>query len=108
MSSDIRSILKLEVPVIVLLGERRVRVADVTNWVPGAIVEFPKHSEEELQLLVNNKVIGMGLAVKVGENFGIQLTYIGDIKNRIAALGPHEPGDSDTAPAAAPEFAEQA
>lgn len=87
MPSDVRSILNLEVPVLVLLGERRVRVAEVTSWFPGAIVELPKQSEEELQILVNNKVIGSGVAVKVGENFGVRVTYIGDLKNRIQALG---------------------
>lgn len=96
MPSDVRSILNLEVPVLVLLGERRVRVAEVTSWFPGAIVELPKQSEEELQILVNNKVVGTGVAVKVGENFGVRVTYIGDIKNRIHALGAGE----DPAPTA--------
>ena len=97
MPSDVRSILNLEVPVLVLLGERRVRVAEVTSWFPGAIVELPKQSEEELQILVNNKVVGTGVAVKVGENFGVRVTYIGDLKNRIQALGA---GDTVVAPAA--------
>lgn len=87
MASDVRSILTLEVPVIVLLGERKVRVAEATAWVPGAIVEIPKHAEEELQILVNNKVVGTGVAVKVGENFGLRITYIGDLKDRIQAMG---------------------
>ena len=106
MSSDVRSILNLEVPVIVTLGERRIRVAEVTAWVPGAIVELPKHSEEELQILVNNKVIGTGVAVKVGENFGVRITYIGDLKNRIHALA-----DDASSPAADftdPQLVEQA
>lgn len=90
MPSDLRSILTLEVPLIVLLGERRVRVAEVTSWIPGAIVELPKHSEEELHILVNNKIIGTGVAVKVGENFGVRITYIGDVKHRIQALGSSE------------------
>ena len=87
MASDVRSILSLEVPIIVLLGERSMRVSDVCALAPGAIVELPKAADEELTLLVNNKPVGTGLAVKVGENFGIKITYIGDLKARIAALG---------------------
>ncbi len=87
MPSDLSSILSLEVPVIVVLGERRMKVADVLALVPGAIVELPKGAGEELSLLVNNKQIGTGTAVKVGENFGLRITYIGDVKSRIAALG---------------------
>ncbi len=87
MPSDIRSILSLEVPLIVLLGERPMKTLEVISLIPGAIIEIPKNSEEELTLLVNNRPIGMGVAVKVGENFGIKITYIGDLRERISALG---------------------
>lgn len=87
MPSDVRAILALEVPIIVQLGERNMRVADVCTWTPGSIIEIPKRADEELSLRVNNKTVGTGFAVKVGENFGIRITYIGDIKSRIAALG---------------------
>lgn len=107
MPSDLRSILNLEVPVIVLLGERRIRVSAVTGWVPGAIVELPKQSEEELQILVNNKVVGTGVAVKVGENFGVRITYIGDIKNRIQALGEVETDAGAAAEATDPQLLQQ-
>lgn len=82
-----RAILGLEVPVIVLLGERKMSVREVTALAPGAIIELPKKAEDELTLLVNNMEIGVGQAVKVGENFGIKLSYVGDLKNRIEALG---------------------
>jgi flagellar motor switch protein FliN/FliY len=52
----------------------------------GAIIEFLKSSEEPLQLLVNNKAIGLGEAVKVGENFGLRITQIGDVRQIVAAL----------------------
>ncbi len=87
MASDLRSILALEVPILVLLGERQMRMSDVMALVPGAIIELPKSSEEELELLANNKPVGTGVAVKVGENFGLRITYIGDIQERVRALG---------------------
>ncbi|MBX3403046.1 MAG: FliM/FliN family flagellar motor switch protein [Phycisphaeraceae bacterium] len=87
MASDVRSILSLEVPIIVLLGERQMRTGDVVNLVPGAIIELPKSAEDELSLLVNNKPIGSGHAVKVGENFGLRISFIGDVRQRIHALG---------------------
>lgn len=90
MPSDLKSILALEVPIIVLLGERQLRMTDVVSLMPGAILELPKSAEEELTLMVNNKPVGTGVAVKVGENFGVRITYIGDIRNRIVALGPSE------------------
>jgi flagellar motor switch protein FliN/FliY len=46
-----------------------------------------KSSEEELDLLVKNKTIGKGTAVKVGENFGIRITSIDSPQQRVEALG---------------------
>jgi flagellar motor switch protein FliN/FliY len=86
MPADIEALKKLEVPVIVLLGRRQLPVKDVVSLVPGAIIELPKSAEDELELLCNNKVIGTGRAVKVGENFGLRLSYVGDLRRRLEAL----------------------
>ena len=86
MPSDLAGVLNLEVPVIVRLGERTMSVDEVLGLVPGAIVELPKAVEAELDLLVNNKQVGNGVAVKVGENFGVRITYIGDVRERIEAM----------------------
>lgn len=91
MSSDLRAILALEVPLIVLLGDRHLKLKDIVALAPGSIIELNKGAEEELTVLVNNKTLGTGTAVKVGENFGIRVTYIGDLKARIAALGAAKP-----------------
>ena len=87
MPSDIRSILSLEVPIIVLLGERTMKTSEVVSLIPGSIVELPKKFDEELNLMVNNRVVGSGVAVKVGENFGLKVTYMGNLHERIAAMG---------------------
>ena len=83
-SHDIDAIGKLEVPVIVRLGERQMTVLDVVALAPGAIVELPKNAEEELELLINNKHVGYGVAVKVGENFGLRITFIGDVREYVS------------------------
>lgn len=80
-------ILKIEVPVVVRVGERQMRMHEVLGLVPGSIIELNKRAEDELDLLINNKQIGSGNAVKVGENFGLRVTYIGDVRARIEALG---------------------
>jgi flagellar motor switch protein FliN/FliY len=87
MRSDVDAILRLEVPIVVVLAERSMKVSEITSLLPGSIIELAKSAEDELELNVNNKLIGNGSAVKVGENFGIRITYIGDLKDRITALG---------------------
>jgi flagellar motor switch protein FliN/FliY len=84
---DLSRILRLEVPVIVKLAERKILLSEVLRLGTGAIVEFFKRSDEPLELLVNNKTIGVGETVKVGENFGLRITQIGDMKQLIEAMG---------------------
>lgn len=84
---ELRRILRMEVPVIVKLAERRLAMSEVMRLGTGAIIEFFKSSDEPLELLINNKPIACGEAVKVGENFGLKLTQIGDLKAIIRSLG---------------------
>jgi flagellar motor switch protein FliN/FliY len=84
---DLKRILRLEVPVIVKLAERKLTLGEVMRLGAGAIIEFSKNSDEPLELLINNKAIGVGDAVKVGENFGLKITQIGDVRQIIRSLG---------------------
>ncbi len=95
MASDVDAILRLEVPVIVRLGDRRMKLREVLRLAPGSILELPKNAEDALDLLVNNRAIGGGDAVKVGENFGIRIDWIGGAADRIRALGPNAEDDED-------------
>jgi flagellar motor switch protein FliN len=85
--TELQRILKLEVPVIVKLAERKLLMSEVMRLGTGAIIEFSKSNDEPLELMINNKTIGLGEAVKVGENFGLRITQIGDLKQVVGALG---------------------
>ena len=83
---ELKRILRLEVPVIVKLAQRKLPLSEVMRLGTGAIIEFFKRSDEPLELMINTKVIGVGEAVKIGENFGLKITQIGDVKDLIAAM----------------------
>jgi flagellar motor switch protein FliN/FliY len=85
--ADIERILRLQVPVIVKLAERKLSLNEVMRLGVGAIIEFSKSSEEPLELLINNQPIGLGDAVKVGENFGLKISQIGDVRALVKAMG---------------------
>ena len=84
---QLERLLHLQVPVIVKLADRRLSLQEVMRFGPGAIIEFFKPSDQPLELLVNNKTIAIGETVKVGENFGIRITQIGDVKQIIEMMG---------------------
>lgn len=90
MEPDLKAILRLEVPIIVQIGDCNLPMEQVLALAPGAIIELPKNADEQLELLVNNKPIGAGIAVKVGENFGIRISQVGGVRERLEAMGPEE------------------
>ncbi len=87
MATDLQTVLELRVPVIVQIGRRELTMDDVLSLTPGAIIELDKPVEQDLDLLINNKPIGSGVAVKVGENFGLRIKQLGSTNQLIEAMG---------------------
>ena len=87
MPAELPSILRLEVPVIVQIAERPMPVEDVVAIRHGSIIELPKNIGDDLEILVNDRVVGRGTAVKVGEHFGVRVRTIGAVRDRVNALG---------------------
>ncbi len=87
MAAGIHAIMKLEVPVIGQIGRREMALDEVLRLAPGAIIELPTSADEDLEILVNNKPIGTCRAVKVGDNFGVRVSFVGDLRERLAAMG---------------------
>jgi len=87
MPRDVTTILSLEVPVVVVLAERTLTVGEVLGLRPGSILEVEKTADEDLSLRINNRDVGAGTAVKVGENFGLRIASIGSQERRVEALG---------------------
>ncbi len=80
-------ILRLKVPVIVQLATRRMAVSTIRDLSIGAIIEFEKAVTEPLDLLINRHLIGRGVTVKIGENFGLRLSEICDKAERVRSMG---------------------
>lgn len=86
MATDLATILKLKVPLIVTVGSQRISLETVLGFGPGSIVELTKASDEPLEVLINNKEVGTGEAIKVGENFGVRITKLLPAEQRIQAM----------------------
>lgn len=85
--ADVRRLLRLRVPVVVKLAGKKLTVHGITGWHVGTILEFDKRAEQELELMIRNKTIGFGEAVKTGEKFGLRVNSICDIRETIRSLG---------------------
>lgn len=80
-------ILSMEVPVIVKIAERRMQLRNILKWNMGSMIQFEKDAYEHVDLMANNSRIGLGQPIKIGENFGLRITHVGDITDTIKRLG---------------------
>jgi flagellar motor switch protein FliN/FliY len=85
--TELRRILHTRFPIIVTLAERKLPFQDLLKLSPGSIIEFDRASDAEPDLAIGNRKIGRGQAVKVGEFFGLRITNIEPVRDRIRALG---------------------
>lgn len=69
-----RSLLKIRIPVVVTLAQKRLPLGRILEWGPGALIQFDKSCEELLELSAGGHPIAMGEAVKVGDKFGLRIT----------------------------------
>lgn len=80
-------LLRIRVPVIAQLADRKLPIRDIRKLSAGAIIEFEIDVSEKLPLLINNRVIARGEAVRVGERFGLRLSEVGDRATRMRSIG---------------------
>jgi len=81
-----RSLLRVEVPVIVTLAAKRQALSRVMELGPGSIIDFEKSCEEMLEMDVSGTHVAMGEAVKVGDKFGLRITSMLLPEERFHAL----------------------
>ncbi|RKY24399.1 MAG: hypothetical protein DRP79_07830 [Planctomycetota bacterium] len=86
LPENLSRILKIRVPVIVVLAEKMLTFQEVLNINEGMVLEFEKNSSEPLDLLVNDRKVGTGYVVKIGERFGLKIGEIGNAREIVEKL----------------------
>jgi flagellar motor switch/type III secretory pathway protein FliN len=71
-----RSLLRIRVPVVVTLAEKRQALSRIVELGAGSMIQFNRSCEEMLDLSVGGQRIATGEAVKVGDKFGLRITSI--------------------------------
>lgn len=82
-----RSLLSINVPLVVTLAATKKKVREIVQLGPGSIIQFEKSCEEMLDLEAGGIQLAAGEAVKVGDKFGLRITSIRLPNERLLPVG---------------------
>jgi flagellar motor switch protein FliN/FliY len=77
---NLRLLMDIKLRLSVRLGTKICLLRDVISWDIGEIIELTQMTNEPLDILVNNVVIGQGEAIIVDGKFGVKIKHIGEPK----------------------------
>lgn len=83
---NIDSLLDISLPIIIELGRTKMLIREVLDLCPGSVIELDKLSGEPVDLYVNDKKFARGEVVVIEENFGVRITELVKVEERIKAL----------------------
>jgi len=86
MVANLEMILDIPVTVSVEIGRTKMIVRDLLQLGQGAVVELEKLAGDPMEILVNGKLVARGEAVVVNDKFGVKLTDIISLTERINKL----------------------
>ena len=84
---NLDKVLNLEMPVIVVLAQKTCTLEEILSLREGSVIVFKKHNSEPLDIRVNNRRIGAGKSIKIGEHFGVHVREVGNPEEVLANLG---------------------
>jgi len=80
-------IMDIGLEVRVELGRSNQKIRDVLKLGTGSVIELDKLAGEPVDLLVNDVIFARGEVVVIDENFGVRITEILSLQDRIKKLG---------------------
>jgi flagellar motor switch protein FliN len=86
LPQNLETLMDLELPVIIELGRTAMFIKDILDLAPGSIIELNKLSGEPVDLFVNDKKFARGEVVVIDQNFGIRITDLVKVEDRIRSL----------------------
>lgn len=79
-------VLDMKLPLIAVLAEKEMTLSEVLSLKRDGIITFRKLNNEPLDFYVNDKKIGQGRAIKIGEQFGLWIDEIQGVKERLEEI----------------------
>ncbi|MBX3110796.1 MAG: flagellar motor switch protein FliN [Fimbriimonadaceae bacterium] len=84
--SALEMIMDIPLEISVELGRMRMLVKDVVELGSGSIVQIDKAAGEPVDVLVNGRLVARGEVVVIEDNFGVRITEILSLQERLAKL----------------------
>lgn len=81
-----KSILQVNVPVVVTLARKKVPIDQMLQLVPGMMIQFEKHCDTPMTVEVGEHAIATGEIVKTGDMFGVRIAEIVQPAERFVSL----------------------
>ncbi len=79
-------LMDIKLDISIELGRTTMLVRDILELGPGSVIELDKMAGETVDLLINNKKLAEGEVVVVDENFGVRITHLISMEERIKML----------------------
>lgn len=83
---NLEMIYEIPVRINAELGNTNLTIKNLLSLCPGSVVELDRLAGESIDLLVNGVLIGKGDVVVVNENFGLRITEIICLEERIKKI----------------------
>jgi len=76
----------LQLNVYIELGRTHMQIKDILELERGYVIELDKLASEPVDIYVNNKKIAEGEVVVIDKHFGIRITNLNEVSNRLKGL----------------------
>jgi flagellar motor switch protein FliN len=86
-AKNIDRIMDIDLGLTVSFGRTRMLLKEVMQLGTGSIIELDRTADDPVDVWVNNKKVAKGEVVIVGGNYGVRITEVEDVKERINTLG---------------------
>jgi len=79
-------LLDIPVDIHVEIGGTKASIRDILQLGPGAIIELDRLAGQPADIIVNGKLIGQGDIVVINETFGIRVTKLVGVEERLQSV----------------------
>ncbi|MCC0783723.1 FliM/FliN family flagellar motor switch protein [Clostridioides sp. ES-S-0108-01] len=84
--NNIQRILDLKLELSVVIGRTKMSLKDILNLNKGSLIELDTLADQDVEILIDNKVLAYGKVVVVDLNFGVKVTSIVSEEDMVKSL----------------------